>query len=367
MNYTEQNGNEIFNIDEPIWISKNGKLLNIQFEAKFDIKKIKNSNKRLWRYEDAIALDQTKGIVSMNEGFTPLEKIKLNKKEVYIKHEHLFCSGSYKDRGATTLITKAKQLGIKKIVQDSSGNAGCAIAAYAAKAQIECDIYLPQNTNESKIIQMQAYGATINKVKGNRKDTSIAAYKAAQINYYASHCYNPWFFEGTKTFAFEICEQLNWKCPDSVILPAGNGTLIIGCYIGFTQLANAGIINKMPKIVAVQTAICSPLADKFFNIEKTENEYSSNSIAEGIAIVNAPRSEQIIDAVIKTNGTFIKVTEDEIKNTWKKMAQTGFYIEPTSAATIAGVEKYILESDDEIIVSLFSGHGLKSKFQFEVN
>ena len=100
----------------------------------------------------------------------------------------------------------------------------------------------------------------------------------------------------------------------------------------------------MPKIVAVQTAICSPLADKFFNMEKRENEYSSNSIAEGIAIVNAPRSEQIIDAVIKTNGTFLKVTEDEIKNTWKKMAQTGFYIEPTSAATIAGVEKYIIES-----------------------
>lgn len=365
MKFTEQNGNEVFDLDEPIWISKNNKLLNIDFNAQFDLKKIEKSENNLWRYSDAIAIDQKKGLVSMNEGMTPLEKIDLDKKQILIKHEHLFCSGSYKDRGATTLITKAKQLGIKKVVQDSSGNAGCAIAAYAAKANIACEIYLPSNTSNSKILQMEAYGAKINKIDGDRNDTSIAAKKAAQNIYYASHCYNPWFFEGTKTFAFEVCEQLNWNSPDSVILPAGNGTLIIGCYIGFMQLANAGIINKIPKIIAVQASVCSPLADKFLNINKSANEYSSNSIAEGIAIINPPRGEQIIEAVTKTNGTFIKVNENEIKLAWKKMALNGYYIEPTSAATIAGVEKYIKNFEDQIIVSLFSGHGLKSKFHFE--
>jgi len=365
MKLVEQNKNKNFSINEPIWISPNGNLLDIDFDAKFKLEKIKNAYPNLWRYEDAIAINQHKGIVSLNEGFTPIEKIKLNNKEVYIKHEQLFSTGSYKDRGATTLISKAKQLGIKKIVQDSSGNAGCAIAAYAAKAGIECEIYLPENTSTSKISQMLAYGAIINKIKGNRNDTSIAALNAAKQIYYASHCYNPWFFEGTKTFAFEVCEQLGWKSPDSVVLPAGNGTLILGCFIGFNQLANAGIINKIPKIIAIQTEACCPLYDSFFNVNSKDRKYSNNTIAEGIAIINAPRAEQIINAVKVTNGTFIKVSELEIKNAWIKIAAMGNYIEPTSAATIAGLEKYVLSSFDQIIVSLFSGHGLKSKSLFE--
>ncbi len=361
MKLVEHNNNESFSINDAIWISPNGNLLDIEFDAKFNLQKIKNAYPNLWRYEDAIAINQQEGIVSLNEGFTPIEKIKLNKKEVFIKHEQLFSTGSYKDRGATTLISKAKQLGINKIVQDSSGNAGCAIAAYAAKAQISCDIYLPENTSNSKISQMLAYGATINKIKGDRNDTSIAAWEAAKNIYYASHCYNPWFFEGTKTFAFEVCEQLGWKCPDSLVLPAGNGTLIIGSFIGFNQLLKAGIINKMPKIIAVQSDACCPLFDAFFDIKTSNNKYSSNTIAEGIAIINAPRANQILNAIKVTNGTFIKVSEEEIKNAWIKIASMGNYIEPTSAATIAGLEKYILGSFDEIIVSLFSGHGLKSK------
>lgn len=364
MNLIDQNTKQSYSIDNPIWISPEGGLLDIKFEAKFDKIKIKNRNPDLWRYEDAIAINQKKGIVSMNEGFTPLEKINLAGKEVYIKHEQLFSTGSYKDRGATTLITKANQLGVKNIVQDSSGNAGCAIAAYAAKAKINCEIFLPENTSEAKISQMMAYGAKITKVKGDRNDTSIAAWEAAKHTYYASHCYNPWFFEGTKTFAFEICEQLNWKSPDSVVLPAGNGTLVIGCYIGFNQLAQAGVINKIPKIIAIQSAVCSPLYDQFFNLKNEHSVYSTNTIAEGIAIANAPRAAQIIDAVKNTNGRFIKVTDDEVKNSWKKMALMGNYIEPTSAATIAGLENYFTTSFDETIVSLYSGHGLKSKSLF---
>ena len=365
MKLIEQDKNESFNINEPIWISPNGNLLDIEMDAKFDLQKIKNAYPNLWRYEDAIAINQQEGIVSLNEGFTPIEKIKLSGKEVYIKHEQLFSTGSYKDRGATTLISKAKQLGIKNIVQDSSGNAGCAIAAYAAKAQINCEIYLPENTSNSKISQMLAYGARINKIKGDRNATSIAAWEAAKNIYYASHCYNPWFFEGTKTFAFEVCEQLGWKSPDSVVLPAGNGTLIIGCYIGFSQLLKVGIIHQMPKIIAVQTETCCPLYDAFFDIKNSNNNYSSNTIAEGIAIINAPRAKQILNAVKETKGTFIKVNEAEIKDAWIKIAAMGNYIEPTSAATIAGLEKYIQGSLDQTIVSLFSGHGLKSKSLME--
>lgn len=360
MTLEDQKEKKDLGINNPLWIAPNGQLLDINFEAKFDINKIKNKYPNLWRYEDAIAINQNLGIVSFNEGFTPLEKIKIAGIDTFIKQEQLFGTGSYKDRGATTLITKAKQLGIKKVVQDSSGNAGCAIAAYAAKAGITCEIFLPENTSSNKIYQMQAYGATINKVKGNRNDTAIAAWQAAQTNYYASHCYNPWFFEGTKTFAFEVCEQLNWKSPDAVVLPAGNGTLIIGCYIGFNQLAQAGIISKIPKIIAVQAQACAPLYHRFYHLDPSKLSFSS-TIAEGIAVENPPRANQIMEAVTKTNGRIITVGEDEITNSWKKMAQMGYYIEPTSAATIGGLEKYIDQTNEQVIVSLFSGHGLKGK------
>ncbi len=351
-----------YNCNSPIWISPANNLLSIEFDAAFNLDAIKKKQSNLWRYEDAIAIDQKLGIVSMQEGFTPLEPITINKKKVYIKHEQLFSTGSYKDRGATTLISKVKQLGIDMVIQDSSGNAGCAIAAYAAKAGINCHIYLPENTSPNKIAQMQAYGATIVKVQGNREDTANATLKAAEKTYYASHSYNPWFFEGTKTFAFEICEQQGWKAPDAIVLPAGNGTLVIGCFIGFNQLAKAGIITKIPKIIAIQTQACNPLSIMFHkNLPELPSVESTATYAEGIAIAKPIRAKQIVSSVKETKGTFISVNEEEIKTAWTEMARIGNYIEPTSAATIAGLKQYIKNNDDELVVSLFSGHGLKSK------
>lgn len=362
MKLIESESKQEYSCSLPIWISPANKLLSIEFDAAFNLDTIKKKPANLWRYEDAIAIDQKLGIVSMQEGFTPLEPITINNKKVYIKHEQLFSTGSYKDRGATTLISKAKQLGINTIIQDSSGNAGCAIAAYAAKAGINCQIYLPENTSSSKIAQMQAYGATIVKVKGNREDTATATLKAAEKTYYASHSYNPWFFEGTKTFAFEVCEQLGWKAPDAIVLPAGNGTLVIGCFIGFNQLAKAGIITKIPKIIAIQTKACDPLSTMFHeNLHELPSIHTTNTYAEGIAIAKPIRAKQIVASVKETKGTFISVAEEEIKTAWTEMAAEGNYIEPTGAATIAGLKQYIKNNDDELVVSLFSGHGLKSK------
>lgn len=351
-----------FDVDTPIWIAPNHQLLNIQFQAKFNINKMAKRPKTLWRYNEAIAIEQNQGIVSMQEGFTPLEPLTINGKKVYIKHEHLFSTGSYKDRGATTLITKAKQLGIQQIVQDSSGNAGCAIAAYAAKANIQCNIYLPESTSANKIAQIQAYGATITKIGGDRAATANATLEAAKKIYYASHSYNPWFFEGTKTFAFEVCEQLGWKSPDAIVLPAGNGTLIIGCFIGFNQLAEAGIITKIPKIIAVQATACNPLYRMFHEqLDEIPDIVSTETYAEGIAITKPIRGKEIVSCVRQTNGTFIAIEELDIKAAWKEMALMGNYIEPTSAATIAGLKQYITNNNAKIVVSLFSGHGLKSK------
>jgi len=212
------------------------------------------------------------------------------------------------------------------------------------------------------LAQIQFYGAKLNKVPGSREDTARAVWQAAVKNYYASHSWNPFFFQGTKTLAFEVCEQLGWKTPDSVVVPVGNGTLLLGAWFGFNELLKAGIIPKLPQIIGIQSAHCAPLYKAFKEgltpIPKIEKE---DTLAEGIAIAEPIRGKQILAAVKKTAGQIIAVSELEIKKSLRDMAQKGFYIEPTSAATIAGLRQYLkISSPNENIVSVFTGHGLKA-------
>ena len=202
-------------------------------------------------------------IVSFDEGFTPLIEVNIAGKTVQVKQEHLFTTGSFKDRGASVLISQVKALGIREVAADSSGNAGSALAAYCAASGISCHIFVPADTSPGKLAQIQLYGATLNKIPGTREDTANAVLKAADTIYYASHYWNPFFFHGTKTFAYEICEQLGWKSPDTVILAAGNGSLLLGAYIGFNELRNAGIIDKIPRLIGVQAENCAPVVKAF--------------------------------------------------------------------------------------------------------
>ncbi|NWF50308.1 MAG: threonine synthase [Ignavibacteriaceae bacterium] len=340
----------------------NNELLDISYFSNFDLKNIRREEPTLWRYRHVIPIREDSNIVSFNEGFTPLSKINIEGKQVFVKEDFLFPTGSYKDRGASVLISKAKELGIKKVIQDSSGNAGCSIACYAAKAKIECDIYVPSDTAPAKLAQIQMYGANVIKVEGTREETAHAAFLAAKNNYYASHVWNPFFFQGTKTFSFEVCEQLNWKNPDTVVLPAGNGSLLIGAYIGFSELFYSGIIPAVPKIIAVQSKFCAPLYEAFRN--RTDNipkVIQGKTLAEGIAINSPARGKQILGCVKKTGGKILVVDEEQIISALFEMGNQGYYIEPTSAAVIAGLKDYLSESDsDELIISVFTGTGLKS-------
>lgn len=343
------------------FLSESGNLLDLHHHLIFDLQILAKRPANMWRYREALPVANDEAIISFKEGFTPLLTVNLQGKKVFIKQEQLFTSGSYKDRGAAVLMSHVNELGIKKVIQDSSGNAGCAIAAYAAKANMDCGIFLQADTSPGKIAQMKMYGANIIKVNGSREDAAAAALAAAAANYYASHCYNPYFFHGTKTFAYEVCEQLNWQAPDAVVLPAGNGTLIIGCYIGFHDLLRAGYISNMPKLIAVQAANCAPLATAFTKGAATPAATTNMpTIAEGIAIAAPVRGAQMLHMVRETNGTFISVAEEEIKAAWLMCGKMGYYIEPTSAATIAGLIKYNEAYSDNTVVSLFSGHGLKS-------
>jgi threonine synthase len=341
-----------------------GGLLDLQFKPAFPMGKIKQRKPSMWRYREAIPIKNDSHIVSFDEGFTPLLNVMVGGKNILIKQEQLFPTGSYKDRGASVLVSHVKSLGIGKVVEDSSGNAGSAIAAYCASAGITCDIFVPAHTSPGKLNQITLYGANLKKIPGTREDTAAAVLKAAEADFYASHSWNPFFFHGTKTFAFEVCEQLQWKPPDTVILPVGNGTLLLGAYIGFNELREAGVIKTVPRIIAVQAANCAPLYRAFKeNLPEIRAIKSEKTKAEGIAIAAPVRGKQILEAVRNTGGDYIAVTETEIILALKDMGGKGFYIEPTSAAAIAGITKYLQQSgnsENELIVSAFTGHGLKA-------
>ncbi len=354
--------NREFSLNEKIWRCKCGGLLDIDFDATFPINKIKRRGPTIWRYREAIPIEDDINIITFNEGFTPLMEVDFQGKSVLVKQDHLFQTGSFKDRGASVLISKLKELRIKKIVEDSSGNAGSAIAAYCAKAGIDCEIFVPAKVSPGKLIQIHFYGAKVKKILGSREDTANAVLKAAERYYYASHIWNPFFFQGTKTFAFEVCEQLGWKSPDSIILPVGAGSLLLGVYIGFNDLLNASIIDRTPKIIAIQSVNCAPLYKAFKeDLKEIPKISKKDTIAEGIAIAEPIRGKQIIEAVLKSDGEFIVVDDFEIRRSLKEICKKGFYIEPTSAATIAGINKYLQKSTSgETIISVFTGHGLKT-------
>jgi len=316
----------------------------------------------LWRYREAIPIRYESSILSMSEGFTPLEEVDLDGDRALIKVDYLFPTGSYKDRGATVLISKMKEWGVQKVVEDSSGNAGSAVAAYCARADIACEIYVPRDTSVEKTVQIRTYGATLKKVEGPRERTAEVAMEAASKIAYASHCWNPFFLHGTKTFAFEVWEQMGWKAPDVLVLPVGHGTLFLGAAMGFRELKEARMIKRVPRLVGVQSAFCAPLYRAFKRgWKETRPIEKGKTVAEGIAISEPVRGKQILKATQETDGEILAVTENEIRMAWQETGRRGHFIEPTSAATIAGLKKYLRKKRRrEIVVSTLTGTGLKS-------
>lgn len=341
-----------YEINDPVYKCACGGFLDIITDEKINFDFVNDKIKGLWRYEKFIPVFSNKR-VTFGECFTPLVEDVIYGKNVYLKLDYLFPSGSYKDRGSAVLISKAKELGVSKIVEDSSGNAGASIAMYCAKANIEADIYVPASTSKGKLAQVRAFGANLKLVEGDRQKTSEAVLKAAENIYYASHVYNPFFFEGTKTFIFEIYEQLGYRLPDNIVMPVGNGTLLIGAYIACKQMIESGYIDKFPKFVCVQSENCAPLSQML----NARPLIYSETIAEGIAIKNPLRALQMLKIIKETNAALVTVSDNDIKNALLSVAGMGYYIEPTSASVIAALKNIDLVGDT--VVEL-TGSGLKA-------
>jgi threonine synthase len=196
----------------------------------------------------------------------------------------------------------------------------------------------------------------LHRIPGTREDTSKAVQNAAQKHFYASHVWNPFFFHGTKTFAYEIWEQLGFQEPDAILIPTGNGTLLIGAYIGFQDLLQQRLIRKMPRLIAVQSVHCAPIKSQW---DPSFTQQKGDTLAEGIAIAQPARASQMLEAILQTDGKVITVTDAETITALKKMAKMGFYIEPTSATAFAAVSHYQKEDYERLVVPI-TGHGLKA-------
>ena len=349
---------------EPLWRCTCGGTLEYTPEqpAAFPKAAIAARHGTLWRYAEALPPAAMAHAVSLGEGMTPLLAAPWGGATVHFKLEGCMPSGSFKDRGATLLVSMLRAMGVAECVEDSSGNAGAALAAYAAAAGIRCRIFTPASASPGKRAQIGMYGAELVPVPGPRAETTRAVLQAAEATFYASHNWVPFYTEGTKTLAFEICEQLGWRVPDNLILPCGYGSLVLGAYRGFSELRAAGVIERLPRLIAVQAASVPALATAFAaGLDDVPGVTPQATMAEGIACARPVRGRALLEAVRAMTGEVLTATEEEIAAAWRALARQGLYVEPTAAAAPAAALHLLRDGrlQGETVIVL-SGSGLKA-------
>lgn len=354
-----------YEVNRVIWRCDCGGMLDlVKNSLSKDEMVIHKQDSSMWRYHQALPFEGNsilwKGI-TMGEGFTPVIPLSEEDPKTFLKMDYLNPTLSFKDRGAAVLITKAKELGVSHLIADSSGNAGTSIAAYARRAGISCDIFVSSAISSKKLTQIKSHNAKIHLIDGSREDVANKAKEAVEEShaFYASHVYNPYFYEGTKTYIYEIWEQFK-TMPDALIIPVGNGTLLLGIYYGLCELKAADKIKKMPKIVAIQAHNCAPLKEAFDqDLQIAPHVENKGTLAEGIAISAPARSEQILAALRLLQAEIITVTESEIRSARKDLAMKGFFVEYTSAVNYAGYLAYDKVRNESFVIPL-CGAGIKS-------
>jgi threonine synthase len=320
----------------------------------------------MWRYAEALpfAGSTAPARVTMGEGGTPLVDVAAGRtgRPVVAKIEFASATLSFKDRGAAVLVAAVLERGAATpLVADSSGNAGVAIAAYAARAGIPCVVFVGEGVAAPKLAQLRSSGADVRLVRGTREDVAAAAARHVERTgaTYASHVDDPMFVEGTKTFAFEVWEQLG-DVPDTVVVPAGNGTLLLGVAQGFAELAHAGAVDRGPRIVAVQAAACAPLAAAFATgADDVAPIVPGETVAEGIAIAAPRRGRAMVDAVRASGGTVVTVDDDEIEAARMSLGRQGLDVESTAAVAVAAAAR--LDDEAGTVVVPLTGAGLKHR------
>lgn len=309
----------------------------------------------LWAVSEALP---TAPRVTLGEGWTPL--VDAPGWDATFKLESLFPTGSFKDRGAAVTLSQAAQLGVDRVLEDSSGNAGAAIATYAARAGIDAAIYVPADAKPAKLRAIERTGATLVRVEGDRQAVTEACIDAVEDGgWYASHAWHPAFFAGTATVAIEIAAQRGWQAPDAVVTPLGHGTLFLGAYRGFRLLAAAGWIDSVPRLYGAQAAGTAPFVAARHSAEAAAG---SNTAADGIQISQPARRQQILSAIAAAGGDAVAVDEDATEAQLARLSQAGFDVEPTCAVAPAALAALRatgqIDQHEDVVVAL-TGSGLK--------
>jgi len=351
-----------FPLAPPRWGCDCGSHLNLTPGAGLSPGDVDTRQRSLWRYARALA--HAGPAITLGEGWTPLIEASWHDRPVLFKLEFVSPSGSFKDRGASVLLSYLRHHGITSVMEDSSGNGGAAVATYAAAGGMACTILAPATTSPSKIVQIAAGGARVTLVPGTRQAVAEAALREAATTFYASHNRHPFFLEGTKTIGYEIWEQCGFEVPDAIVTPVGGGSALLGCHLAFTELLARGEVSRLPRIFGVQAARCAPI-DATFRAGGNDlvPTVTGPTMAEGIATTRPVHLREVLDALRDSGGRTVTVEEDAIVRALGELARLGFFVEPTSAAGAAGLSQLLADgaiSPGERVVLLLTGSGLKA-------
>lgn len=297
--------------------------------------------------------------VTLEEGGTPLLRSKAHA-NVWFKYEGENPTGSFKDRGSTVEITHAKELGAHRVVCASTGNMGASVAAYASRANIRAEIWVPRGTAGVKIQQIKAYGADVVEHGRTYNETLEKTFRLArEYHTYLTGDY-AYRLEGQKSVALEIADQLSWRVPDYVVVPVGMGTLAFATYKAFAELRALGLTRRIPRLVAVQAAGCAPVVRAFVSGSHTiERVKNPKTIASAIACDLPNYGHEVLHALKRTKGLARTVTDEQILEAQRELGKEGIFAEPAGAAAYAGALKAKLEGS---VVCVITGSGLKDPF-----
>jgi threonine synthase len=353
--------------------SKCGGLLDIKYDySEIDVERVVEAKgEGVWKYRVLLPFDEDTKTITINEGNTPLYRCNRLAKsigidELWVKHEGLNPSGSFKDRGMTVGVTKAMELGVKGVACASTGNTSASLAIFAAKAGIPCYVLLPKGKVAlGKVAQAMMHGAKIFSIRGNFDDAlRIVRVICEEEKLYLLNSVNPYRLEGQKTIAFEVVEKLEWKVPDRVVLPVGNAGNISAIFKGFLELRTLGITSSIPKMTGIQAEGAKPVVNAFKDgKEEIIPEDNPETIASAIRIGNPVNAAKALFAIRNSGGVAESVTDEEITEAQLELARLeGIGVEPASAASIAGLKKLVALGEidrDEKIVCITTGHLLK--------
>ncbi|MFN2492126.1 MAG: threonine synthase [Pyrinomonadaceae bacterium] len=326
----------------------------------------------LWRYREVLPVDDDKNVISLGEGWTPLvhaeslgRKVGIN--ELYIKDESQNPTQSFKARGMSTAISMAKELGAKKLAVPSAGNAAGALAAYAARAGLECFIFMPNDTPRANVVECEQTGAHVTLMAGLITDcgAEVARRKGTEGWFDVSTLKEPYRVEGKKTLGYELAEQLDWRLPDVIIYPTGGGTGLIGMWKAFGEMEQMGWIDsRRPRMVSVQASGCAPIVRAFEQGKRFAEEFANaETIASGLRVPKAIGDFLILDALRESGGTAIEVTDKQLIEATREIgAAEGIFCAPEGAACLPALKNLIeagTVSRDERVVLFNTGAGVK--------